>query len=81
MVKIKFSENLIVPEPSDINDHVECHIWLDIESAKDVARKLINQDSIFTYMPVPDIVTTDVEIIAFDDDLDKVLELEVRVKQ
>jgi hypothetical protein len=80
MVRVKFGENFIIPEPTDINDHVESHIWLPLVMAKDVARHLINMGAFFTYLPDPGDDNT-VEIIAFDDDLDKILIIDVEVRQ
>jgi ubiquinone biosynthesis protein COQ9 len=78
MVRVKFGENFIIPEPTDINDHVESHIWLPLKEAQEVARHLINMNAIFTYMYEDD---EQVEIIAFDDDLDKILIMDVEVRQ
>lgn len=79
MVIVKLRENFVIPELDDPLDNAECTIWLPVKEARDVARHLLNMNAFYTYLPVPG-DNSYVEIIAFDDDLDKILEIEVRVK-
>jgi hypothetical protein len=79
MVRIT-TQNLIIPEADDPLDHVECHMFLPVKEAQDIARHLINMNSIFSYLPVPG-ADDEVEITLFDDDLDELVTIELTVKQ
>ena len=72
MKPFDLAQGLVIPEDTDL----ECHIWLDAEDARELARHFINADIIFSYLPQFD---GSVEIVADISDIAMFLWVEFEV--
>jgi hypothetical protein len=70
---------LTIEAPDRFETDTETHIWLPVKDAQNVARRLINMNAIFSYLPVPGDEET-VEIECGSCDLSKCITMYYEVK-
>ena len=53
MKEFDLGTGLTIEAPDRFETDTETHIWLPVKDAQNVARRLINMNAIFSYLPVP----------------------------